>query len=123
MKRETLILKLEDKKAELNTILHVNDDKVRLSRKMLFSDLKRQVRIERQTVTIDAAIQVLRGVDIWSLDVWSIVLHSIADTHSDKDMMLDRAVSRYRNERIEALKFVFEHSLPIYRKQICRELY
>lgn len=122
MKREVLILKLEDKKAKLNAILHINDDKVRLPRKAFFSDLSRQVRIGRQTVAINAAIQVLKGVDIWSLDVWSIVLNSIAGTHSDKDMMLDRATSKYRNERIKALEFVFEHSLPIYRKQVCNEL-
>lgn len=117
MKANEVIKKLVEKKMQLETEMHKYDDRCRMSRKMLFTDMRRQVRNMRKCRVIDAAISLIND-GFGNVDVYDAVLYGIADTRADKDHLLGKSNSMYLNERKEALREAFETSLPICKKQV-----
>lgn len=117
MESNEVIERLARKKTQLETEIHKNDDRNRLSRKLLFSDLRMQIRNMRKCCAIDAAISLINS-GIRNVNVYDAVMCCIADTREDKDDFLQKSVSLYLNLRKEALKEVFETSLPICKKQV-----
>ena len=96
-------------------------DRVRLPRKMYFSSLNGQVRIQRRIAALKAAIEV-HEKDLRDVDVCSAVLNSIPPQRPDFDELLEKAQSIYLRERAAALKTVFEDILPICKKETIRQI-
>ena len=96
-------------------------DHVRLPRKMYFSSLNGQVRIQRRIAALEAAIEV-NEKDLRDVDVRSAVLNSIPPQRPDFDELLEKAQSIYLRERAAALKTVFEDILPICKKETIRQI-
>lgn len=96
-------------------------DRVRLPRKMYFSSLNGQVRIQRKIAALKAAIEV-HEKDLRDVDVRSAVLNSIPPQRPDFDELLEKAQSIYLRERAAALKTVFEDILPICKKETIRQI-
>lgn len=96
-------------------------DRVRLPRKMYFSSLNGQVRIQRRIAALKAAIEV-HEKDLRDIDVRSAVLNSIPPQRPDFDELLEKAQSIYLRERAAALKTVFEDILPICKKETIRQI-
>ncbi len=96
-------------------------DHVRLPRKMYFSSLNGQVRIQRRIAALKAAIEV-NEKDLRDVDVYSAVLNSIPPQRPDFDELLEKAESIYLRERAAALKTVFEEILPICKKETIRQI-
>lgn len=96
-------------------------DHVRLPRKMYFSSLNGQVRIQRRIAALKAAIEV-NEKNLRDVDVRSAVLNSIPPQRPDFDELLEKAESIYLRERAAALKTVFEDILPICKKETIRQI-
>lgn len=96
-------------------------DRVRLPRKMYFSSLNGQVRIQRKIAALKAAIEV-NEKNLRDVDVRSAVLNSIPPQRPDFDELLEKAQSIYLRERAAALKTVFEDILPIYKKETIQQI-
>lgn len=121
MKANEIIEKLLEKKTQLETEIHKYDNRCRMSRKLLFTDMRRQVRNMRKCRVIDAAISLIND-GFGNVDVYDAVLYGISDTRADKDELLNKSFSIYINERKEALREAFDTSLPICKKQVCAYL-
>lgn len=111
------IAMLKIKFAKLKKEEHKYDDRNMLSRKLYYSDAKRQVRIGEQCTAIEAALKILNGKQWHELDIYNIVLMSVNSRNSEKAKMLDYAYSGELSEKAKALIFAFETSLPICKKQ------
>lgn len=96
-------------------------DRIRLPRKMYFSSLNDQMRIQRRIAALKAAIEV-NEKDLRDVDVRSAVLNSIPPQRPDFDELLEKAESIYLRERAAALKTVFEDILPICKKETIRQI-
>lgn len=96
-------------------------DRVRLPRKMYFSSLNGQVRIQRRIAALKAAIEV-NEKNLRDVDVRSAVLNSIPPQRPDFDELLEKAQSIYLRERAAALKTVFEDILPICKKETIQQI-
>lgn len=90
----------------------------RLPRKIYFADAKHQIRIGEQCTAIKAALEILNGEPWHKLDIYNIVLMSVNTKNEDKEQMLYYAFHGGSYEKHKALTFVFEHSLPICKKQV-----
>lgn len=117
-KHAKAITMLNAKLVKLQNEAHKYDDCNRLSRKLYFSDAKRQVRIEEQCTAINAALALLNGKQWHELDIYNVVLMSVNSRNSEKDKMLEYAYSGGLYEKQKALMYAFETSLPICKKQI-----
>ena len=115
--------KLEERlKAELQAYEQAGvPDRVYLPRTRLFSALRKQGEISRRVSALKAAIEFL-SKPLSEVDVHDAVLMSISDKHSEKEEWLSKAESIYLNERKEALRAVFEMSLPCFKKQVLEHL-
>lgn len=89
----------------------------RLNKRRLFSSLRKQTQISRRIHALKAAIELLTE-PLRVVDIHEAVLMSISDRNGRKEALLRKAESIYLNERKEALKEVFETSLPILKKEI-----
>ena len=117
-KHARAITMLNAKLVKLQNEAHKYDDCNRLSRKLYFSDAKRQVRIGEQCTAIEAALALLNGKQWHELDIYNVVLMSVNSRNSEKDKMLEYAYSGGLYEKQKALMYAFETSLPICKKQI-----
>lgn len=117
-KHAKAITMLNAKLVKLQNEAHKYDDCNRLSRKLYFSDAKRQVRIGEQCTAIEAALALLNGKQWHELDIYNVVLMSVNSRNSEKDKMLEYAYSGGLYEKQKALIYAFETSLPICKKQI-----
>lgn len=109
---------LNSKLLKLQDEAHKYDDRNRLSRKLYFSDAKRQVRIGEQCTAIKAGLDILHGKKWHELDIYNIVLMSVNPRNDEKDKMLEYAYSGGLYEKHKALIFALDTSLPICKKQI-----
>lgn len=117
MKREQIIEKLKAKILQLESENHKYDDRNRLSRKLYYSNIRKEMENTRKISAINAAVTLIdKGFP--HVDIYNTVLFAIANTRADKDDILQKAGSIYLNEQKQALTEVFESSLPICKKQV-----
>ena len=90
---------------------------VRLNRTMFLTVTRRQAQISRKIYALQAAIELLTK-PLRDIDVHEAVLMSISVRNDQKEELLWKAESVYFNERKEALRAVFETSLPFLKKQV-----
>lgn len=117
MKRDYLIEKLKAKALQIDAENHKYDDRIKLSRKLWYSNMRKEMANMRKISAINAAITlIVKG--FMYVDVYDAVLMTIANTRLDKDALLQKAMSNYLCEQKQALKEVFETSLPICKNQV-----
>lgn len=119
MKQEQLLAKLLSKKEQLEEEMEKYDDHNRLSRKLLFTTLRNQVRIGRKIVAIDCAVDLVKGTHIREIDCFLLVNGTLPDTLGEyKENLLRKADSIYLKERMEVIREVMNKVLPICKKQV-----
>lgn len=123
MTREELKQKLERRlSAELEAYEQAGrPDRVRLSRTQWHTCQRKQAEISRKISALEAAVEFLSR-PIRDIDVHKAVLMSVPVGNASKEELLRKAESIYLNERKEALKEVFNRSLPILKQQVIQYL-
>ena len=123
MTKEEIIRKLEDRLQAKNKAYEEEGkpNYIRLNRTIFMSVTRRQAQISRQIYALKAAIELLTK-PFREVDVHEAVLMSICERNDQKEELLWKAESVYLNERKEALRVVFETSLPFMKKQVIEYL-
>ena len=118
MKKENLIEKLLAKKELIERDLHKYDDRVKMSRTLLFSTLKNEVRSYRKLAAIDCAVSLINGAHIFDIDCRKLVMDCMSTNNVKYEDLYMKAESIYLSERKEVIRSVMELSLPICKKQV-----
>lgn len=120
MEKEKLISKLMAKKDAIHKGLNKFNDRNRLSRTLLFSTLRNEVRSYRMLSAIDCAISLINGTHIREIDCEQLVMDTIPIGNEFYEELSRKAYSIYLNERKEVIRSVIEIALPVYKKHIMK---
>lgn len=122
MKKEDLISKLLAKKETIHKELNKYNDRVRLSRTLLFSTLRNETRSYRKLSAIDCAISIIKGTHIREIDCEKLIKDTIPVGNEMYEELSRKACSIYLNERKWVIRSVIEIALPAYKKQVMEYL-
>ena len=118
MKKEDLIAKLVAKKEVIEQELHKYDDRVRMSRTLLCSTLRSQVRNYRKVAAIDYALSLINGTHVFDIDCQKLVVDCLPTNSIKYEDLYRKSDSIYLSERKEVIRSVMELALPICKKQV-----
>ena len=118
MKKEDLIARLVAKKEVIEQELHKYDDRVRMSRTLLFSTLRSEVRNYRKLAAIDYALSLINGTRVFDIDCRMLLVDCIPINNIKYEDLYQKADSIYLSERKEVIRSVMELALPICKKQV-----
>lgn len=118
MKKEDLISKLVAQKETIHKDLNKYNDRVRLSRTLLFSTLRNEIRSFRKLSAINCAISLINGTHIREIDCEKLVRDTIPIGNEIYEELSRKACSIYLNERRQVIRSVIEIALPVYKKQV-----
>ena len=120
MDNNKLISKLKERlsKEEADYEAAALPDRVRLNKTQFFSSARKQMQIGRKIAALQTAIEVLEK-PIREVNVYEGILMGFpCSREEEREALLKQADSVYLKERVNALKTLFETSLPILKRQV-----